>query len=159
MIKFIDTLNPPLGTTDNTTLLLVYTLTFLFYTGTRILNLHLSYPGNGFITVCHFKSHMKSVCTSQFLNCQLIFNSTSPKLIGLDTKTCWLTDRESECVFDFAISELREYTGVMEEFRIVPVKCPVGRRWHCVRKGFVKCCNQLYKGPINSIMKYKNPSY
>jgi hypothetical protein len=29
-------------------------------TSTRVLSLHLSYPGNGFIIVCHFKSHMKS---------------------------------------------------------------------------------------------------
>jgi hypothetical protein len=30
------------------------------YTRMRFLSLHYSYPGNGFITVCHFTSHMKS---------------------------------------------------------------------------------------------------
>jgi hypothetical protein len=96
--------------------------------------------------------------------------------MGLDTKTYWLTDCRSQCDF-WAVSEqngdwrsTKEYNGVVEKL----IWRSEQFLW-CVQSeedgsasddDLCNCCNQLYKRPINSIIKSKprlishaNPGY
>jgi hypothetical protein len=72
------------GTTGNTALSLFYTLSVYSCTRTRVLSLHQPCPGNGFITLCLFKSYMRSSWHSLIHFLPLFssqFSSSAPRLI------------------------------------------------------------------------------